>query len=37
MRHVKLSPARLPNAAALSDLLNAAYADIKTRLAGNAA
>jgi hypothetical protein len=33
MRHVKLTPEREPNAAALSDLIAAAYADIKARLA----
>ena len=32
MRHVKLSPGRLVNAAALGDLIDAAYADIKARL-----
>ena len=32
MRHVKLSPARQPSAAALGDLIEAAYRDIKTRL-----
>ena len=31
MRHVKLSPDRPLNAAALSNLINAAYTDIKTR------
>ena len=33
MRHVKLHPGRDLNAGALSDLINAAYADIKARLA----
>jgi hypothetical protein len=33
MRHVKLTPEREPNAVALSDLIAAAYADIKARLA----
>ena len=32
MRHVKLSPGRKINAAALSALIDAAYADIKVRL-----
>ena len=32
MRHVKLSPGREFNAAALSDLIDAAYLDIKVRL-----
>src|ERR1700685_1107787 len=32
MRHVKLSPGRELNATALSDLIGAAYADIKGRL-----
>ena len=32
MRHVKLSPGRELDAAALDDLIEAAYADIKTRL-----
>ena len=32
MRHVKVSPARQLNAAALSDLIAAAYVDIKVRL-----
>ncbi len=32
MRHVKLSPGRQLNAAALSDLIAAAYVDIKVRL-----
>jgi hypothetical protein len=32
MRHVKLTPHREPNAAALRDLIAAAYVDIKTRL-----
>ena len=32
MRHVKLSPGREPNAAALSELIDAAYTDIKARL-----
>lgn len=35
MRHVKLSPARPLNAAALSDLIDAAYADIRARLTDN--
>lgn len=33
MRHVKLRPERPLHAAALSDLINSAYADIKARLA----
>src|SRR5688572_22671626 len=33
MRHVKLEPGREPNAAALGDLIDAAYADIEARLA----
>jgi hypothetical protein len=33
MRHVKLRPGRKLDAAALSDLIDAAYADIKARLA----
>ena len=33
MRHVKLNPGAEPNAKALSDLIDAAYADIKARLA----
>jgi hypothetical protein len=33
MRHVKLEPGREPNSAALEDLIDAAYADIKARLA----
>lgn len=33
MRHVKLHPAESVNAKALSDLINAAYRDIKNRLA----
>jgi len=32
MRHVKLNPGRELNAAALSDLIDAAYMDIKARL-----
>jgi hypothetical protein len=32
MRHVKLNPSREVNAAALSDLIDAAYLDIKVRL-----
>ena len=32
MRHVKLIPGRKLNGAALSDLISAAYADIKSRL-----
>jgi hypothetical protein len=32
MRHVKLLPGREPNAAALGDLIDAAYADIRARL-----
>jgi hypothetical protein len=32
MRHVKLNPGRKVNAAALSDLIDAAYVDIKARL-----
>ena len=32
MRHVKLTPGREPNAAALRDLIAAAYVDVKTRL-----
>jgi hypothetical protein len=32
MRHLKMSPARPPNASALSDLIEAAYVDIKARL-----
>ncbi|MDP9089451.1 MAG: DUF1801 domain-containing protein [Pseudomonadota bacterium] len=32
MRHVKLSPGRKLNAAALRDLIDAAYADIRARL-----
>ena len=32
MRHVKLTPDREPNVAALGDLIAAAYVDIKTRL-----
>ena len=35
MRHVKLRPAHPPNAAALTDLINAAYSDIKARLICN--
>ena len=37
MRHVKLEPGREPNAAALGDLIDAAYADIKARLAAERA
>jgi hypothetical protein len=33
MRHVRLSPGTQPNTAALGDLINAAYVDVKTRLA----
>jgi hypothetical protein len=33
MRHVKLKPGAEPNAAALGDLIDAAYRDIKLRLA----
>jgi hypothetical protein len=32
MRHVKLDPGREPDAAALSDLIDAAYLDVKERL-----
>ena len=32
MRHVKLSPERRPNAAALRELIDAAYAEIRLRL-----
>ena len=32
MRHVKLKPGSEPDAAALSDLIDAAYADIEARL-----
>lgn len=32
MRHVKLNPGTEPNAAAVRDLIDAAYADIKARL-----
>ena len=32
MRHVKLQPGREPNAAALGELIGAAYADVKARL-----
>src|SRR5580704_7141682 len=32
MRHVKLNPGPLPSAAALGDLIDAAYQDIKARL-----
>ena len=35
MRHVKLSPRREVNAVALSDLIDAAYLDIKVRLAAD--
>lgn len=34
MRHVKLIPSREINAAALGDLIDAAYADIQARVAG---
>ena len=34
MRHVKAQPGALPDGAALADLVQAAYADIKIRLAG---
>jgi hypothetical protein len=37
MRHVKLTPGREPNAAALRALIAAAYADIKKRLAAERA
>jgi hypothetical protein len=37
MRHVKLQPDREPNAAALGALIDAAYADIKARLAAERA
>jgi hypothetical protein len=37
MRHVKLNPNREPNAAALSDLINSAYLDIKRRLGADGA
>jgi hypothetical protein len=37
MRHMKLTPDREPNAAALRDLIVAAYADIKARLAAERA
>jgi len=37
MRHVKLSPNSEPNAAALGELLDAAYRDIKARLAAERA
>ncbi|MFL6590370.1 MAG: DUF1801 domain-containing protein [Chthoniobacterales bacterium] len=33
MRHVKLSPSRNVDAAALTDLIKSAYADMKTRVA----
>jgi len=33
MRHVKLRPGREPDSAALGDLIEAAYADIRARLA----
>jgi hypothetical protein len=33
MRHVKLKPGRLPDLAALGDLIEAAYSDIRARLA----
>jgi hypothetical protein len=35
MRHVKLNPGRAFNAAALSDLIDAAYLDIKVRVDAN--
>lgn len=34
MRHVKLKPGSEPNAAALRDLIDAAYLDIRARLRG---
>jgi hypothetical protein len=34
MRHVKLMPGREPDVAALGDLIDAAYVDIKARLDG---
>ena len=37
MRHVKLQPGRESNTAALGDLIDAAYADIKVRLAAERA
>ena len=37
MRHVKLNPGRELNVAALSDLIDAAYVDIKARLAADRA
>ena len=37
MRHVKLNPGRELNAAALSDLIDSAYVDIKARLAAERA
>jgi hypothetical protein len=37
MRHVRLEPDREPNATALGDLIDAAYADIKARLAAERA
>lgn len=37
MRHVKLLPGREPNATALGDLIDAAYADIKARLGAECA
>jgi hypothetical protein len=37
MRHVKLAPGRASNDAALRDLIDAAYADIKARLAAERA
>jgi hypothetical protein len=37
MRHVKLQPGREPNAAALGALIDAAYVDIKARLAAERA
>jgi hypothetical protein len=33
MRHVKLNPGSAPNAKALGDLIDAAYADVRARLA----
>jgi hypothetical protein len=32
MRHVKLRPGTAPNAAGLSELIEAAYSDIKARV-----
>lgn len=37
MRHVKLMPGREPNDGALRDLIDAAYADVKARLAAERA